>query len=454
MSGINQYTKSEYDSLREEFISILSHMESELDSKLGEVIINRSIRMYYYRNLKKVFNKIYNNYFSEIVNDSTLKINKYFKSPIFPQQLIENLEINFHIYRSGDSERDKELSKKNIKKIFYRIIDIYKNPPYVKSLNKCAANIYNIDKYNLLNRRLNEMLNTLSNKESNELWVLSDKEKTKYDSIDNIEEKNNFYSICLNKKIYKILNKIKRIRPGEVFKETNDNDDSFIKIKDLNKIYSSKDLNVHVIKNLSLTIKKGEFVLLLGPSGSGKTTLMNMIAGIDDVSYGHIIVNGIDIGILDEDDLTVYRKNNVGYVFQRYALIPNLTVEENIRIGGYISNRINNKNFKGNYIMPEKELDDLLNQLGLLDLKNKYPYQLSGGQQQRVAIARTIAKKPSIIFADEPTSALDENSTKAVIDMLKNINEKLGITIIMITHNEKETSFASRIVKMKNGNLE
>lgn len=451
MTESSKNNNQEYISLKREIISILSSMKNDLLTKLGEVLLSNEIRKFYYKKINKPLDKIYLNFNKELANDNFFNVSKYFTSVIFPRSLID--EINKNISLLSNSNNHEEYVK-NIYKIVKKLLDILLNSPYSKSIKKIANNNYKKDIFNNKVNDLSHLLPILSsNNIENEIWILSDKEKENFNKIELSEERRDYFLKILNKKIYKVLSEIKKYKNGSIFNQSFITDDKFIHIKNLNKIYSTKELNVHVIKDLSLDIKKGEFVLLVGPSGSGKTTLMNMIAGIDDISFGDIIVDGINISLLNQKDLTIFRKNNVGYIFQRYALIPNLTVAENIRIGAYISNRVNPKNFK-KYVMPDEELDELLKQLDLFEIKNKYPYQLSGGQQQRVAIARTIAKKPLIIFADEPTSALDEASTKIVTDMLKIINEKLGITIIMITHNEKDTSYATRIIRMKNGNLD
>lgn len=451
MTESNSKQLYDYVSLKSEIVSILSSVEKELSTKLGEVLLNRTLRNFYYKKVNPLLKKIYEGCKDNLIEDKFFEINKYFKSIIYPISLVEELENKIN---SIPNQENKEEIISKIFSIIKKLLLIFLDPPYEKSIKKSANNISKSDIYKKNIDDLSFLLPILSEEDfMSEIWILNEKQKEKIKSLEKEQEKKDFLFKILNKKIYNVLNNIKKYKSGSIFSQKPVSDENFIEIRKLNKIYSSKDLNVHVIKDLSLEIKKGEFVLLLGPSGSGKTTLMNMIAGIDDISYGDIIINGLNISLLNQNDLTVYRKNNTGYIYQRYALIPNLTVGENIRVGSYISNRVNTKNFR-NFVMPDDELDDLLNQLDLYSLKDKYPYQLSGGQQQRVAIARTIAKKPSIIFADEPTSALDEASTKIVIDMLKTINKKLGITIIMITHNEKETSFATRIIRMRNGNLE
>lgn len=275
-----------------------------------------------------------------------------------------------------------------------------------------------------------------------------------FDYIEDENKKENYLikhkEIAIYKRIMKIL-KIKR-----TLTLNNNMNDSIIDIKGLNKIYESKSINNHVLKDINLSIKKGEFVILVGASGSGKTTLMNIISGVDKLTYGEIVVNNKNISILKEWELTDFRLENIGYIFQNYGLIPNLTVKENISMGAYMSflvKKQKNKIKYDNYIN-EQNVKEILENLNLLDIQNKMPFRLSGGQKQRVSIGRTIAKKTPIIFADEPTSALDEKNAGNVIELLKKINSEFNTTIIMITHNDKELHYASRVIRLKDGQIQ
>ena len=229
---------------------------------------------------------------------------------------------------------------------------------------------------------------------------------------------------------------------------------NLIDVKNGYKIYSSRSSNTSVLKDINLEIKQGEFVLLLGPSGSGKTTLMNCLAGIDQLSFGDIVFDDINITKLTDHSLTEFRMKSISYVFQHFGLLPNLNVEENILVGDFLKN----KNFswkirKDNHQRDEKFIETLMNDFGITNEKEKMPYELSGGQQQRVAIARAISKRPKILFADEPTSALDEKTGETILKFLVEANVKYRQTIVMITHNEKITHYASRIIKLKDGRI-
>ncbi len=283
------------------------------------------------------------------------------------------------------------------------------------------------------------------------LDVFSSKEIDKYNKLESAAAKEDYLSLRLQLKIYDVVKKLEEMEDQlTIFNNTPGN---IIDVKGLNKIYKSKEFNLHVLKNLELTIAKGDFVILLGSSGSGKTTLMNMLSGIDTITYGDVVVNNVNIRNLTNEELTKFRKENIGYVFQRYGLIPNLTVAENIRMGAYLSNQKKLASSWKPLVISDKELDNILKQVDLEGMGSKYPHELSGGQQQRVAIARVIAKKPSIIFADEPTSALDEDSSKRVNKLLQFLNKEYKMTIVMITHDEKNVEFANRLIYLKDGQV-
>ncbi|MGL4616870.1 MAG: ABC transporter ATP-binding protein [Mycoplasmoidaceae bacterium] len=274
-----------------------------------------------------------------------------------------------------------------------------------------------------------------------------------FENIKNESKKENFLIKNKEKSIYKKIRKLLKIKRTLTLKKNSN--DSIIDIKGLNKIYESKTINNHVLKDINLSIKRGEFVVMIGASGSGKTTLMNIISGVDKLTYGEIIVNNLNISRLKESELTNFRLENIGYIFQNYGLIPNLTVEENVSIGSFMSflSKKQKRKIKYDNYVNQIRVDEILENLKLADIKNKMPYKLSGGQKQRVSIGRTIAKKTPIIFADEPTSALDENNARNVIELLKTINTIYKTTIIMITHNDKELEFASRVIRLKDGQI-
>ncbi|MBQ8538970.1 MAG: ABC transporter ATP-binding protein [Ruminococcus sp.] len=212
----------------------------------------------------------------------------------------------------------------------------------------------------------------------------------------------------------------------------------FIEIKGIKKHFGEGDSRVDVLKGIDLQLHKGEFCVLLGPSGSGKSTLLNIIGGIDYADSGYISVDGEKIEEMNEKELTNYRRKHLGYVFQMYNLIPNLTVRENIEVGAYLSDN-------------PLDVDELLKTLGLFEHQHKLPNQLSGGQQQRTAIGRAIVKNPDVLMCDEPTGALDYNTSKEILKLIEDVNKKYGNTIIMVTHNDAIKYMADRVVKLRDG---
>lgn len=179
---------------------------------------------------------------------------------------------------------------------------------------------------------------------------------------------------------------------------------------------------------------------MLGPSGSGKSTLLNIIGGIDSADSGYISINGEKTADMDERTLTRYRRKHLGYVFQMYNLIPNLNVKENVEVGAYLSDS-------------PLDVDDILNTLGLYEHRHKLPNQLSGGQQQRTSIGRAIVKNPDILLCDEPTGALDYNTSKEILRLIEDVNQKYGNTVIMVTHNEAIKDMADRVIKLRDGQI-
>ena len=214
----------------------------------------------------------------------------------------------------------------------------------------------------------------------------------------------------------------------------------FLKIEGIKKSFGSGESRVEVLKGLNLEIERGEFCVLLGPSGSGKSTLLNIIGGIDGADDGSITIEGERLEDMSEKRLSLYRRKHLGYIFQMYNLIPNLTVRENIEVGAYLSDQ-------------PLPVDDLLNILGLTEHQRKLPNQLSGGQQQRTAIGRAIVKNPDILLCDEPTGALDYHTSKEILKLIEKVNLKYGNTIIMVTHNDAIKDMADRVVKLKDGGI-
>ena len=214
--------------------------------------------------------------------------------------------------------------------------------------------------------------------------------------------------------------------------------DTFVKLENITKIYHMGEVEIRAVDGIDFSIQKGEFVVIVGPSGAGKTTVLNILGGMDTASGGRITVDGQDITKYSERQLTGYRRDDIGFVFQFYNLIPNLTVRENIEVGAYLSDK-------------PLDVNELLHTLGLYEHRNKLPNQLSGGQQQRTAIGRAIVKNPDILLCDEPTGALDYKTSKEILKLIETVNEKYGNTIIMVTHNDAIKDMATRVVRLKDG---
>ena len=212
----------------------------------------------------------------------------------------------------------------------------------------------------------------------------------------------------------------------------------FLEIVDLKKGFGSGETRQEVLRGMNFSVAKGEFCVLLGPSGSGKSTLLNIIGGIDGADSGSITIQGERLEDMKEKKLSLYRRKHLGYIFQMYNLIPNLTVRENIEVGACLSDK-------------PLEVDELLTTLGLYEHQRKLPNQLSGGQQQRTAIGRAIVKNPDILLCDEPTGALDYNTSKEILKLIETVNHKYGNTIVMVTHNDAIKDMADRVVKLRDG---
>lgn len=214
----------------------------------------------------------------------------------------------------------------------------------------------------------------------------------------------------------------------------------FLEINQIRKSFGEGDNRIEVLKGIDLAIEKGEFCVLLGASGSGKSTLLNIIGGIDSADSGDICIRGARLADMSEKRLTLYRRNHLGYIFQMYNLIPNLTVQENIEVGAYLSDH-------------PLDVQELLHTLGLQEHRNKLPNQLSGGQQQRTAIGRAVVKNPDILLCDEPTGALDYHTSKEILKLIETVNRKYGNTIIMVTHNDAIKDMADRVVRLRDGTI-
>ena len=212
----------------------------------------------------------------------------------------------------------------------------------------------------------------------------------------------------------------------------------FLVVKNLNKSYGTNENKISVLKDINFSLEKGVLCTLLGPSGSGKSTLLNAIGGLEKIDSGSIEINKYEILSLKQNALSNFRRKYLGFIFQFYNLIPDLTVTENIQVGSFI------------HIDP-LDIEKLIKDLGLWEHKNKYPRQLSGGQQQRCAIGRALIKKPEILLCDEPTGALDYKTSKDILSLLQRINKEYETTIILATHNEEITKMSNITIRLKDG---
>lgn len=214
----------------------------------------------------------------------------------------------------------------------------------------------------------------------------------------------------------------------------------YLEIKGIEKSFGQKGNRTTVLHGIDISAEKGEIIVLLGPSGSGKSTLLNIIGGIEEADAGTVALGEVRATSLADKDLTLYRRKHLGYVFQSYNLIPNLTVRENIEMGAYLAH---------DPLPP----DTLIETLGMTEHANKIPNQLSGGQQQRTAIGRAVVKNPDLLLCDEPTGALDYKTSKEILQLIQIVNSKYGNTIIIVTHNDAIKNMADRVIKLKDGRI-
>ena len=216
--------------------------------------------------------------------------------------------------------------------------------------------------------------------------------------------------------------------------------EEFVKLQDITKIYKMGEVEIRAADKISFSINKGEFVVIVGPSGAGKTTVLNILGGMDTATSGTLLVDGEDITSYDSRRLTGYRREDIGFVFPYYNLVPNLTALENVELALQIC---------------KDPLDaaEVLTDVGLGDRLDNFPAQLSGGEQQRVSIARALAKNPKLLLCDEPTGALDYNTGKAILKLLQNMCRERGMTVIVITHNQALAPMADRLIHIKNGQV-
>ena len=215
---------------------------------------------------------------------------------------------------------------------------------------------------------------------------------------------------------------------------------AFVEFENVGKTYHMGEVEIHALHDTSFEVEKGELVVIVGPSGAGKTTLLNILGGMDTLTTGRVLLDGREISALSKKELTEYRRHDVGFVFQFYNLIGNLTALENVELANQIC-----KN--------PLDADEILKEVGLEERKKNFPSQLSGGEQQRVAIARALAKNPKLLLCDEPTGALDYQTGKAILQLLQDTGRRTGMTIIIITHNGALTAMADRVIRVTNGTV-
>ena len=216
--------------------------------------------------------------------------------------------------------------------------------------------------------------------------------------------------------------------------------EEYVKLENVSKIYGSKEVKIIAVDEISFRIKKGEFVVVVGPSGAGKTTVLNILGGMDKATSGNVWIDGKNIAKYTDRQLTGYRREDIGFVFQFYNLVPNLTALENVELALQIC---------------KDPLDarTVLEEVGLRERLTNFPAQLSGGEQQRVSIARALAKNPKLLLCDEPTGALDYNTSKEILKLIEDVNQKYGNTVIMVTHNDAIKNMADRVIKLRDGQI-
>ncbi len=211
-------------------------------------------------------------------------------------------------------------------------------------------------------------------------------------------------------------------------------------MRDLKKHYGEGEARMQVLDGVSTTVNKGEICVMLGPSGSGKSTFLNMIGGLEGADSGSISVGGTELTKLSPKQLGEYRRDELGFVFQFYNLVPDLTIRENIEVTAFLSNN-------------PLPMDDLLRSLGLYEHRNKFPRQVSGGQQQRCAIGRALVKNPGLLLCDEPTGALDYHTSKEILELMEDVNRTWGCTIVIVTHNAAIADMAHRVLRLRDGHI-
>ena len=216
--------------------------------------------------------------------------------------------------------------------------------------------------------------------------------------------------------------------------------DEFLRIEDLRKHYGEGEAKVEVLRGITTSLSRGDVCVLLGPSGSGKSTFLNLVGGLEPADGGSIVIGDTELTSLSDRELVEYRRRQLGFVFQFYNLVPDLTIRENIEVCEYLSS-------------DPLPVDGLLESLGLWEHRSKFPNQVSGGQQQRCAIGRALVKNPGLLLCDEPTGALDYNTSKEILDLMERVNQEYGCTIVIVTHNDAIRHMAHRILRLRDGVL-
>lgn len=212
-----------------------------------------------------------------------------------------------------------------------------------------------------------------------------------------------------------------------------------IEVKDITKFYGEGESRFQVLKGISLSVAEGDYAVILGASGSGKSTLLNLMSGLEQPDGGQIRYDGMDITALSQKELTKFRRDNIGFIFQQYYLLPHMNVEKNVKMGADLAGNLDYRH--------------IIEAVGLGEKLHKYPGELSGGEQQRVAVARALAKKPKVLFLDEPTGALDEETGRLVLDYISKLQAQLGFTVIMVTHNQNIAQMAKTVISMNSGRI-
>ncbi|MFV8489491.1 ABC transporter ATP-binding protein [Mycoplasma sp. 31_09] len=301
--------------------------------------------------------------------------------------------------------------------------------------NKLTTNTNNVTQENTIETQMDEVVLTKKT---------SDVKITVKNVFEVLDADGGANKITVDRSIAKKLKKASnKKRPKDVHKDLKNFDGNIIDVRDVSKYYLAGNSVTRVLKNISLSIKKGEFVMIFGKSGGGKSTLLNLISGLDRPSRGDVIVCDDNLPYMSDTQLTLFRRKHVSFIFQNYNLLQNLNGYDNVETGAFLQTDKDKK----------LDIDQLFEEFDIVDIKNKFPSQMSGGQQQRISILRALAKNAEIIFADEPTGALDEATTEIVLSYLYDINKKYGTTIVMVTHNPLVEPIADRIFYVKKGRI-